>query len=476
MSVQTPFFADVSSGPVRLTRELRFRIIPRIETYPRLVSFCQTVPGQAVLLGVFGLLYAWFNPNALPLMLCLALLTWMPGRRNQLLCISTLLFALIVPWHALPRPLYHAGLVLASVAFGWLLIWCRAKWPQSWYGQNAAEILIAGFGIWIAAIALIPWRFFQTVTLWDLSIVFGSYFWYVAYILIDRCREPLSEFGLETGAMRPFWGALYTPFPNGSAYLRRIEAKTPEQLAVTQLKGLKLLAWSTLILEFSRLFEWFFHGRLGVPSFTLALSLNVRHAPLPWFICWASLIVYFLEKVMGGAILGHRIIACCRMAGFDALRNMYRPLSSVTVAEFFNRYYYYYKELLVTFFFLPAFLKQDSRQPKLRLALSIFAAACLGNSFFHFTRELLFIHDAGLLTALRSFQAFFFYTVVLAIALIVSRLRKRNPLPAGFFRGTICPAVFVCFFYCLLSIFAVTDHRFPLIEDLRFLGHLFFIG
>ena len=146
MSVQTPFFTGVSAAPLRITRALPFRIIPRIETYPKLVSFCQTVPGQAVLLGVFGGLYAIANANTLPLVLCLALLTWMPGQRNQLLCISTLFFALLVPWHVLPRPLYHAELVLSCLAFGWLLIWCRAKWPQSWYGKNAAEILIAGFG------------------------------------------------------------------------------------------------------------------------------------------------------------------------------------------------------------------------------------------------------------------------------------------------------------------------------------------
>jgi hypothetical protein len=476
MSVQTPFFAGVSTIPIRVTRELPFRIIPRIETWPKVVSFCRTVPGQAVLLGAFGALYALFNPNALPLVLCLALLTWIPGRRNQLLCISTLFFALLVPWHVLPRPLYHAELVLCCLAFGWVLIWCRAKWPHSWYGQNAAEILIAGFGIWIVAISILPWHFFRMVTLWDLSIVFGSYIWYVAYILMDRVREPMKEFGLDTGSLRPFWGSLYTPFPNGTAYLRQIEAKDPDHLAITQLKGLKLLAWSVLILEFAKIFAWFIHGRLGIPNFTTALLLSARREPLPWFVCWASLIAYFVEKLMIGAILSHRIIACCRMAGFDALRNMYRPLSSVTVAEFFNRYYYYYKELLVTFFFLPAFLKQDSRRPKARLALAIFAAACLGNSFFHFTRELLFIHDAGIWTALRSFQAFFFYTIVLSIALIVSRLRKRTPPQAGFFRGTLCPAVSVCFFYCLLSIFAVTDYRFPLIEDLRFLGHLFFIG
>jgi len=110
------------------------------------------------------------------------------------------------------------------------------------------------------------------------------------------------------------------------------------------------------------------------------------------------------------------------------------------------------------------------------MAVAIFAAACLGNSFFHFSRELVLIHNAGLWAAIRSFQAFFFYTAVLAVALIVSRLRRRKPLPTGFFRGTLCPAFSVCFFYCLLTVFAVVDHRFPLSVDLRFLGHLFFIG
>ena len=86
MSVQTPFFTGVSTVPARVTRALPFRIIPRIETYPRVVAFCQTIPGQAALLGAFGLTYGFVNPNALPLVLCLALLTWMPGRRNQLLC------------------------------------------------------------------------------------------------------------------------------------------------------------------------------------------------------------------------------------------------------------------------------------------------------------------------------------------------------------------------------------------------------
>jgi hypothetical protein len=476
MSVQTPVLTDVSDVPVRLTRELPFRLIPRIETYPRLVSFSQTIPGQVVLLAVFGLIYARFNPNGIPLTLCLAMLTWMPHKRHQLVTVSTLIFALLLPWNGVPHPLRYAASIVAVLAFCVTLIWSRTKWPQSWYGRNSATILIAGFGLWISAISLIPWYVFRMHVVWDLSIVFVGYMWYVAYVLIDRNAESPREMGLETGFLQPFWGAMYTPFPNGTAYLRQIEAKNPEQLAIIQLKGLKLLAWSTLILIFSNLFDLFCHGYLRVPDFALALSLSAQRTPLPWFVDWASLIVYFFEKVMGGAVLSHCIIACCRMAGFDALRNMYRPLSSKTVADFFNRYFFYYKELLVTFFFFPVFLKQSSRHPRLRMAVAIFAAACLGNSFFHFSRELVLIHNAGLWAAIRSFQAFFFYTAVLAIALIVSRLRRRKPLPAGFFRGTLCPAFSVSFFYCLLTVFAVVDHRFPLSVDLRFLGHLFFIG
>lgn len=476
MSVQSSVLTDVSGVPVRLTRELPFRLIPRIETYPRVVSFCQTFAGQAVLLAVFGLIYARFNPNGLPLMLCLAMLTWIPHRRHQLVTVSTLIFALLVPWHSAPHPLNYAASVIAILVFCATLIWCRVKWPQSWYGRNSVALLIAGFACWIAAISLIPWHIFRSHAVWNLSIVFASYVWYVGYVLVDRNAASPAKMGLETGFLRPFWGVMYTPFPNGTAYLRQIEAKNPEQLAIIQLKGLKLMAWSAMILIFSNVFHLLCNSYLRIPDFNTTMTLSAQGTPLPWFACWASLIVYFLLKVMGGAVLSHCIIACCRMAGFDALRNMYRPLSSTTVAEFFNRYYFYYKELLVTFFFFPVFLTQSSRRPKLRMAIAIFVAACLGNSFYHFSRELVMIHNAGIWAALRSFEAFFFYTAVLAIALIVSRMRKRKSASTGFFRGTLCPALSVCFFYCLLTIFAVIDHRFPLSVDLRFLGHLFFIG
>jgi hypothetical protein len=475
MSAQSSILAT-GGVPLRSTRPLAFRLIPRIETYPQVVSFVQTIPGKTTLLAVFGLLYAWSNPSALPLVLCLAMLTWMPFRRHQLISVSTVVFAVVVPWTRVAQPVYNATVITGVLVLAAVLIWSASARPRSWFGRQPSTILLAGFATWIVVISLVPWHIFRLAPVWDFTIIFGSYIWFIAYVLVDRQAEPVSRFGLEIGFLRPFWGAVQTPLPNGTGYLRQIEAKNAEELAVTQLKGLKLLFWATLITLYSRVHVYFFHVYLGIPYFATTLAMSANGAPTPWFFCWASLILHFLENVMAGAILGHRIIACCRMAGFDALRNMYRPLSSVTVAEFFNRYYFYYKELLVTFFFFPVFLKQSPRFPKFRLAVSIFAAACFGNVFFHFIRELLYVHDFGLWTAIKTFQVFFFYCVVLATAITASRLRRRKPLPGGFFRGTLCPALSVCFFYCLLSIFAQTDRQYPLVQHLRFLGHLFFIS
>jgi len=157
------------------------------------------------------------------------------------------------------------------------------------------------------------------------------------------------------------------------------------------------------------------------------------------------------------------------------LRGTYRPLSSRTIAEFFNRYAYYFKELLVDFFFYPAFLRYWKGHHRLRMVFATFAAACFGNAFFHFTMDWKIIRDAGLWRALSSFQAFFFYCILLATALSISQLRKRGPRPAGFVRGRVLPAFGVGIFYCLLNVFACALGSYPLVEHLKYLASLFFV-
>jgi hypothetical protein len=219
----------------------------------------------------------------------------------------------------------------------------------------------------------------------------------------------------------------------------------------------------------------FFHGYLQIPTSDQALAMSVHGTPVAWHLRWESLILAFFELILSISILGHRIISFCRMAGFNALRNTYRPLSSVTIAEFFNRFYYYFKELLVDLFFYPAFLRYWKGHRRVRMAFATFAAAFFGNAFFHFTRDWQIIRDDGLWKAIANYEAMLLYCAVLAAALSVSQLRKRAPRPTGLLRGHLLPAFGVGLFYCLLSVFDTSERMYPLVEHLRYFASLFFI-
>jgi len=456
-------------------RLANFRLIPRIDTYPRVVAFAQTAAGKIVLLALFGLGLAYSSGQTWwALTLWLVLTTFLPDRRRMLVTIGTLLFTIPVFFLGFThRQLYIVVLLGSVLVLGATLFWSAAHWPRSWYGRRPVFFFLSGFAVLILFASSIPetTRYYHLV--WDFTAILSLYIWFIAYSLLDRKAPDCDPFGLQLGTYLPFWGSTNTPLPKGAAYLRRIEARDAGQLAVTQLKGLKLLVWSILISLFAHLFTQCVHGYLRIPTFAQALSLSVSRTPLPWYTCWASLIAGFFEIIMDFSVWGHRFVACCRMAGFNALRNTYRPLSSRTVAEFFNRFYYYYKELLVDVFFYPTFLRYFKRNGKLRLVAAIFAAACFGNAFYHFVRDLGFIQKLGLVRALVGYQVFVFYCVALATAISISRLRHRGPAPTGFIRGKLWPSFSVGVFYCLLDIFGSTERNYPLTEHFRFLAHLF---
>jgi hypothetical protein len=453
-----------------------FRLIPPIETYPQIVSLAQTFAGKLGLLTCFGLLLWKVGDTGWLIVACLAATTFLPEKRHGIVMLATLGYTVCLYLLGTTKPyglLLNVGIVLA---FGTSLIWAATRPKRNWIGRHALFVLFGSFTGLILLCNGLPSGRQTTATLWQFAAILGSYVWFIGYGLLDVETKPAKELGLEIGSLRPFWGSTATPFPNGPACLRQIEAKDSVKLAVTQLKGLKLLVWSTLLSYFLSAYLWFFHEYLRLPHFEKALYLNSLHTPLPSYVCWASLIVFYFYKLISIAVWGHRLVACCRMAGFDALRNTYRPLSSTSVAEFFNRYYFYYKELLVYFFFFPTFLRLPARLGRLRVAISIFAAACLGNTYYHFTREIGYIQEHGLWAAVKTFQVFFFYTVVLATAIAMSRRRNQPDASQGFFRSTVRPAILVSVFYCLLSIFSTTDRIYPLWEHLRFLGHLFFLN
>jgi len=450
------------------------RLIPRIETFPFVVSFAQTGLGKVALLVVFGLELHYFSQNWISDLFFLSvfgLMTFMPEYRRFILALTPIMIAVMQTIHA---PLL-LGLTLSVVGFGIFLYWCAMRWPKSLFGQRPIVFLLTGFTVLILSACTTSPHSLTYSVLWPLVGVAASYVWFIGYALIDRNSKPSKDLTLELTAFRPLWGSTNTPFPKGAAYLRRIEARDPEQLAIVQLKALKLLAWAILLAVFFGLWNSIFHVYLGIPTSERALTLSVEGTPVAWHLRWESLILAFFESILSISIMGHRIIASCRIAGFNALRNTYRPLSSTTISEFFNRFYYYFKELLVDFFFYPTFLRYWKGHRRLRMVFATFAAVFFGNTFFHFTRDWQIICDVGIWRAIENYEASLFYCFILAAALSISQLRKRGPKIPTLVRGHILPAVGVGLFYCLLNIFVTCERSYPFFEYLKYLASLFFI-
>jgi hypothetical protein len=193
------------------------------------------------------------------------------------------------------------------------------------------------------------------VLLWSFLMTFLPYFWFLGYALADARARKRVPFWQRMGVFYPFWGSSLTPFGKGLAYLRKFEAKTPEELSVTQLKGLKLAIWAGLLSACLNYFDKLVHGYFNLPRFDDTFSQYIAGTGHPWYICWASLVAFFVEDLLDMSAWGGLIIASARMAGFRLLRNTYKPLEATTIAEFWNRYYFYYKELLVDHFFTRLF-------------------------------------------------------------------------------------------------------------------------
>jgi D-alanyl-lipoteichoic acid acyltransferase DltB (MBOAT superfamily) len=158
------------------------------------------------------------------------------------------------------------------------------------------------------------------------------------------------------------------------------------------------------------------------------------------------------------------------MAGFNAVRNTRRPLTSRTIAEFYNRVYYYFKELLVTFFFYPTYFRYFKNRPKLRVFAATLAAAGFGNALFHFLRNIEFIMQKGLWHALVDFQVYAIYTLILGVAIAFSQLRSlERHAQGGRFTGPLC----VLIFYCLLMVLDDPRRGWTVRDYFSFMANLF---
>jgi hypothetical protein len=478
MTPESTVFSTSSPG-VDKKGLANFRLIPRIETYPRLVAFAQTKLGKVALLCLFGAGLMYFRkdiPSWFVMMPVFVLTSFLPTHRRLILTLGTMS---VILRHSvdLQRGFEPGFLVLnlAAISLGMVLFWCARRWPQSLFGRRPIVCLLSGITLLIVCADWATPAGRTGRLLWAAVSVSVAYIWFIAYALTDKSAKPAGDATLEIAALHPVWGSTATPFPKGAAYLRRIEAKDAKQLAITQLKGLKLLAWALLLAMLRILWNRFFHGYLAIPLPKQAMALSVLGTPVAWKMRWASQILLYFDEIFEYSIFGHRIIACCRLAGFNALRSTYRPLSAVSLIEFFNRFYYYFKELLVDFFYYPAFFRYWKGYRRFRVVFATFAAVFFGNSFYHLIRDWQYFRDYGLLEGLKSYQVLFFSNGALALGLSISQLRKRGSKPSGFFRRQLVPSCGVAVFYILLGVFMDESRAFSLAQTFKYFLSLFFI-
>jgi len=496
------------------------KLIPQIDTYPGLVSFAQKPAGKVLCLAVFAAgLVLLREPLWLELTAILALMTFLPQYRRICLTFSTLYWLIIHPawnrWNVIGTVARREGveaalnIPLLQVLMGLVVIcFCGAvahvffRWNHSPLTKRPVLALHVFYILLLLSACYGPFSGQLRVLLWTFLVGLGSYFWYFGYTLLDQSSKGRDPYSLQLGTYRPMWNGSWfvpTPFVKGAAYLRKIEAKNPQELAVTQLKGIKLLYWVLLLSVVLALFTQTVHDfrhssesallnktlkltgmhlplQLGIPVFEDALARSVARKPYPWYTCWASLITVFFKNMLAMSVWGNQIVACCRMAGFRALRNTYRPLESKTIAEFWNRYYFYFKEVLVDFYFYPTYTRYLKGYRRARLFAATLAAACFGNMFFQFIRNLNYIWDLGLWKTLLGFHVYAFYAFVLGTGIAISQLRSRNAVPQSphWFRDRILPSMSVVLFYSLLTIFNDwAPTTYPITERFSFLAHLF---
>lgn len=141
-----------SSIAARQSNLSSFRLIPRIESYPRVVSFVQTPMGKMVLLALFGLgLWASFG-GWLPVTLCLFVITFIPVKRRLLVTVCTLALTFLVPWIQGPLPLSIIITFMEIFALAALFFSCAVLWPRSLYGRKPIVFLLCTFSALIVSL------------------------------------------------------------------------------------------------------------------------------------------------------------------------------------------------------------------------------------------------------------------------------------------------------------------------------------
>ena len=379
--------------------------------------------------------------------------------------------------HASPLLLAHLALITFMI-FSWSALMLVRKHKNF---MLARRPLIALLAIEVALCGLTSLDLVHgmpRLALWSFLSVYTPYIWFLAYAIVDQRARDRSPDVFQLGTFHPFWGGPSSiPFGKGAGFLRKTLSKTPADLAVTQIKGVKLLLWSNLLLGLKMVLTWLCEEQLNIPSVERALSAYLDGQAFPVVLGWSAVVWSTAKFCLRTAYWGHLFIGGARLAGFRLPRATWRPLEARTLIEYFNRFSYYFKELLVDFFFVPTFFRVFRKHPRLRMFFATFMAAGVGNAIFHFVREVDLVATMGLSGSLVSFASYAFYCVILATGIGISQVRANAGYrPSPTLAGRLWSFLTVWGFVVCLHVFSDESRHHTLLERCSFLASLFGVG
>ncbi len=481
-----------------LTGELLFHRASRTEAL-------RTPAGRLALVAPFtAMLAALKMPYWWAVGITLALTSLFPAHRKRIALVAAACWVLLAPavnvavladlakdhsadaWIAAVAA--HGAMIIPCAAVGmaflmaWAFLWFVRRFSKSPIARRPVMwlilLLLAMYQMASAPLRGLPWLMLAATT-----VAFNQYIWFFAYWIIENCGRSNEKPLLRMYALRPFWGFTTVPYGKGPAYLEQVEAQDAEQLAMAQLKGIKLLIlaamWTAVLIMLKRVLFGPSDSLTSIPrtaanplipTYQMALDAMEQGHPYSLPLRWAALIGYFTMWVLYFTIFGHKVVAICRMSGFNIFRNTYKPYLATSIAEFFNCIYYYFKELLVIFFFYPTYLRYFKRHPRLRLLTATFGAAGLGNFLFHFLKEDARILRFGLWNTLLFYRPYMMYTLVLGCAISLSQLRHRRHDSSSLTGARrVAATAGVWLFFCLLCVIEEPNDR----HGLASYGHYF---
>lgn len=467
-----------------------------IDTNENAIGFAQTLPGQAlihaVLLGCL-LLMPIIRPSHVAMMTVALALCWVfPQRRLMILALTGTAYFLLRPFKMGPHYDYFGQLPVAQMTGGapsalmlvpmglLFLVFaaamiCNQQHKRIVFISNRPLMFMFAIGcvLAIASIALSR-DHVLFAPVWIALVYLTSTFFMLGYVLLDQRSKTHVPFATQIGFMRPFWAGFAVPI-KGPAFFVKQEAKSPQELAVSRLKGMKLAVWALVLFV---VWEWgfnkFIFGTEGFPrlDYLIAAGANGEQATLGTR--WSVVVLNFMATVvyMGAAV--HAIVAVIRVAGFCIPRGMARPLASRTIAEFWGRYLFYFKEMLVDFFFYPTFRRYFKKSPRLRMAFATFAAAFIGNVMFDFMHAMPSVAFEGGGKIWQGFISYCAYAGVLTAGIIWSQQMQKPAKPEhGYVRYNVIPRVQVITFFALLQIIDDSSGSVTLGQQLKFFFGLF---